>query len=111
MKNRTRPLKINVYFTAEELADLQAKAEQAGLSKNEFIRKLIAGKKFRIRPPEEAQRLLWALYEAIGNAKRLIAMAEETKLTDANQMRKVLARLYLAVETIIKFYQIEKEES
>ena len=111
MENRKRPLKINVRFTAEELAELQSKADQAGLTKNAFIRRLIAGKQFNTRPPEEAQKLLWKLYDVGADARRLLAMAEETKLADAGQMRKVLAHVYLAVDAIIKFYQIEQEEN
>lgn len=110
MENRKRPLKINVRFTAEELAELQSKADQAGLSKNAFIRKLIAGKQFNTKPPEEAQKLLWKLYDVGADARRLLAMAEETKLADAGQMRKVLVQIYLAVDAIIKFYQIEQED-
>ncbi len=106
MKNRTRPNKMNVYFTEEELAELQSKADQAGLSKGEFIRRLIAGKEFNTRPPEEARQLLWNLYEVGGYAKRLLAIADETKTVDAPQMRKVLARIYLAVDQIKKFYRV-----
>lgn len=109
MKNRTRPNKINVYFTEEELADLQEKADQAGLSKGEFIRRLIAGKTFNTRPPDEAQKLLWGLYEVGGCARRLLAIADETKTVDAPQMRKALVNVYLAADQIKKFYQIEED--
>ena len=109
MENRKRPLKINVRFTAEELAELQSKAEQAGLTKNAFIRKLIAGKQFNTKPPEEAQKLLLELYNVAADARRLLAMAEKTKLADAGQMRKVLVQVYLAVDRIVKFYHIEGE--
>jgi len=62
MENRKRPVKLNVRFTEEEYAALKEKAEEAGLSMNDFIRKLVAGKEFNTRPPQEANKLLWELY-------------------------------------------------
>ena len=104
MKNRSRPIRMNVYFTSEELAALQAKADQAGLSKGEFIRRLIAGKEIKAVPPEEARDLLRTLYTAEFETRRVLRIADNTKMVDADQMRKALVQVYLAAQAIINFY-------
>ena len=110
MENRKRPVKLNVRFTEEEFAALKEKAEEAGISMNDFIRKLVAGKKFNTRPPQEANKLLWELYAVGSDVRRFLAKIDEVRLADASQMRKVLARVYLAVDAIVKFYHIEGEK-
>ena len=110
MENRKRPVKLNVRFTEEEFAALKEKAEEAGISMNDFIRKLVAGKEFNSRPPQEANRLLWELYTVGSDVRRFLAKIDETHLADAPQMRKVLAHVYLAVDKIVKFYHIEGEK-
>lgn len=110
MENRKRPVKLNVRFTEEEFAALKEKAEEAGLSMNDFIRKLVAGKEFNSRPPQEANRLLWELYTVGSDVRCFLAKIDETHLADAPQMRKVLAHVYLAADAIVKFYHIEGEK-
>ena len=104
MKNRTRPIRMNVYFTREELAALQAKADEAGLPKGEFIRRLIAGKEIKAVPPEEARDLLRTLYTAEFETRRVLRIADRTKMVDADQMRKALVQVHLAAQAIINFY-------
>jgi hypothetical protein len=77
---------------------------------NDFIRKLVAGKEFNARPPQEANKLLWELYAVGSDVRRFLAKIDETHLADAPQMRKVLAHVYLAVDKIVKFYHIEGEK-
>ena len=110
MENRKRPVKLNVRFTEEEYAALKEKAEEAGISMNDFIRKLVAGKEFNTCPPQEANKLLWELYAVGSDVRRFLAKVDEVRLADASQMRKVLAHVYLAVDKIVKFYHIEGEK-
>ena len=110
MENRKRPVKLNVRFTEDEFAALKEKAEEAGLSMNDFIRKLVAGKEFNTCPPQEANKLLWELYAVGSDVRRFLAKIDEVRLADASQMRKVLAHVYLAVDKIVKFYHIEGEK-
>ena len=106
MKNRTRPNRMNVYFTKEELASLQAKADEAGLSKGEFIRRLIAGKEIKAVPPEEVRQLLRRLYTVGAETKKVLRIADKAKVVDADQMRKALAQVHLAAQAIIDFYSM-----
>ncbi len=110
MENRKRPLKINVRFTEEELAQLKKKSAEAGLSMNDFIRKLVAGKEFNTRPSSEAIKMLWKLYDVAADVRRILTMADETRMVDAHQMRKVLVQVYLAADAIKEFYHIEGDK-
>ena len=109
MENRKRPVKLNVRFTEEEFAALKEKAEEAGISMNDFIRKLVAGKEFNSRPPQEANRLLWELYTVGSDVRRFLAKIDETHLADAPQMRKVLVQTYLAADAVLNAYVMDDE--
>lgn len=102
MKKRTNEIKIRL--TAEELADLNAKAKQAGFSREEFCRRAITGKEVKQVPSPDIPILIRDIRRVGYNVEQLLKIAESTHLIDAPQMRKVLVQTYLAADAILNAY-------
>lgn len=102
MKKRTNEIKIRL--TAEELADLNAKAKQAGFSREEFCRRAITDKEVKQAPSADIPILIRDLRRAGYNANQLLKIAKSTHLIDAPQMRKVMAQVYLAEKAVVDAY-------
>ena len=107
MEKRKRPVRLGVYFTRDEFAALRAKADAAGLSMGDFIRRAIAGKEVKQAPSADIPTLLVELHRAGNNVNQLLQKANSAHLLDAPQMRKVLARVYLAADKVVKAYTTE----
>ena len=108
MEKRKRPIRLGVYFTRDEYAALRAKADAAGLSMGDFIRRAIAGKEVKQAPSADIPTLLMELHRAGNNVNQLLQKANSAHLLDAPQMRKVLARVYLAADKVVKAYTTEE---
>ena len=98
---RKRANTLLLYLTDEELQDLNHKASLAGLRKTKLIRKLIAEKEINPAPTEDIHKLVWAMYAMVGQARRLVELAEETRVADASDMRELLDRMYRGIELAV----------
>ena len=105
MKKRTHEIKIRL--TAEELADLNAKAGQTVFSREEFCRRAIAGKEVKQAPSPDIPILIRDIRRAGSNVNQLLKLAESTHLIDAPQMRKALVQTYLAADAILNAYVMD----
>ena len=106
MKKRTHEIKIR--FTAEELADLNAKVGKTLFSREEFCRRAITGKEVKQAPSADIPILIRDLRRAGYNANQLLKIAESTHLIDAPQMRKVMAQVYLAEKAVVDAYVMDE---
>ena len=105
MKKRTHEIKIR--FTAEELAELNAKVKQTVFSREEFCRRAIAGKEVKQAPSPDIPILIRDIRRAGSNVNQLLKLAESTHLIDAPQMRKALVQTYLAADAILNAYVMD----
>ena len=102
MKERT--LEIKIRFTAEELAELNAKVGQTLFSREEFCRRAITGKEVKQAPSPDISILIRDIRRAGANANQLLKIAQSTHMLDAPQMRKVMAQVYLAEKAVVDAY-------
>ena len=107
MKKRTHEIKIRL--TAEELADLNAKANQTVLSREEFCRRAITGQEVKQAPSADIPILIRDIRRAGYNVEQLLKIAESTHLIDAPQMRKVLVQTYQAADAVLNAYVMDDE--
>ncbi len=105
MKKRTHEIKVRL--TAEELEELNAKVKQTILSREEFCRRAITDKEIKQAPSADIPILIRDIRVAGSNVNRLLKLAERTGLLDAPQMRKVLARMYLAADAVAAAYVMD----
>ena len=107
LKNRKRSVRLGVYFTQEEYAALREKSKSARLTMGEFIRRSIAGKEVKQAPSADIPVLIRDIRRAGNNVNQLLKIANSTHLLDAPQMRKVLAKTYLAADAVVRAYTTE----
>ena len=105
MRKRTHGLLV--YFSETELAELQRKSAESGLSCSAFIRRAVAGKDVKQVPPADIPILIRDIRRVGHNVNPLLTIANATHLLDAPQMRKVLAQTYLAADAVVKAYTTE----
>lgn len=82
MRNRNR--RFSLWLNDEELAYLTKQAENAGLKKEPFIRKLIMGESVRARPPDTYYKLLREI-NAIGVNINQIAYIANSERSISNK--------------------------
>ena len=104
---RKRNRSMLVFYTDDEFSDLKAKADAAGLSCSEFVRRAVAGKEVKQAPTADIPILIRDIRRAGANVDQLLKLANATHLVDAPQMRKVLVQTYLAADAVVKAYTTE----
>lgn len=104
---RKRNRSMLVFYTDDEFNDLKAKADAAGLSGSEFVRRAVAGKEVKQAPTADIPILIRDIRRAGANVDQLLKLANATHLLDAPQMRKVLVQTYLAADAVVKAYTTE----
>ena len=58
MENRKRSVRLGVYFTEAEFAQLREKSQKAGLSMGDFIRRCVADKEVKQAPSADIPILI-----------------------------------------------------
>lgn len=100
-ENRTRNIPIRIWLNEKENAELNRKAESAGISKSAVIRILLKGYEPREKPDQRFYEMMRQLY-AIGNSLKQIARkANALGMVDAkayDERYRQFVKFQLAVE-------------
>lgn len=106
--HRKRTRKFTVHLLDEELAILDAKADETGLSKSEYIRNMILyGAPHRITnvSPEDTRKFLFEMNRIGNNLNQIAAYVNSAKKVDSDDimgLRTLFEELYDVVERYVK---------
>lgn len=106
---RTRNNEIKVRLTDKELAALDAKVAKTYLSRESFIRSVLAEKDIHVRPDPIARELLMQIRRIGTNLNQLVFLAHSRELIDGSAVKRVTDELWRCVSIIQDAYVINKE--
>ena len=96
--------RVELQMTEEDYRLLVDKAERAGISKSEFVRRIIRGYVFPEKPDEEFMRLFYRLSQ-IGNdisgmsvkcKEDMVKTDFENEISDMNKLKDEIRKKYLS---------------
>ncbi len=90
---RKRNRRVEIYLTEKELQALSKKVLKSGLSRERYLRKLIAGSRVYEAPPVDFVRLIREINRVGSNIDQLLRIANAKKLLDVPRLRKELDEL------------------
>ena len=100
---RKRNMIVKVHLNEEEHRYLKEQVELSGFTTEQYLRRLIAGKEIRQRPPEKMTDLLRQL-SAIGNNINQIAKVANTykniSQDELKNMQRMIKDIWLKVEEL-----------
>ena len=91
-------------LTEQEHADLVRKAEKAGLSISEFIRRAVAGCTVKEAPPPNYRQFIIQLRRIGSNIDQILRFAYAQDILDVPHLRKTLKDLWEIEERIGDYY-------
>ena len=91
MKKRTHAFCLRL--TEEEFKNLTGKAADAGISREEFCRRILNGAEVRARPPADVPQLIREVRRVGNNIDQILMIANAKGLLDVPQLRKAMADL------------------
>lgn len=80
--SRKRNVQVLVRFDRKEYEDLMKKVHKAGMSRETYIRHLVAGSQPKCRPPREYYDMMQQLYRIGGNLNQVAAKAHTLNVLD-----------------------------
>ena len=86
---RRRPIVIPFHLNRQELHHLDEQCHRAGLSREEFLRSLIAGMELRPRPCAHHAQLLRQVAGLCNNANQLARVANTYGVADASMVTEM----------------------
>lgn len=98
---RTRNIRIVVRLNDEENRRLIKNVENAGISREAYLRHLITGFRPQSRPPPEYHKMIWELNHIGNNLNQIAAKANGTNCIDANLYWQEVKKLNKSVMQII----------
>lgn len=98
---RRRPIVIPLHLNRQELHHLDEQCHRAGLSREEFLRSLVAGIKLHPRPCTHHAELLRQVAGLCNNANQLARVANTYGVADSSAVEE-MTRLAQAVWNDIK---------
>ena len=111
---RTRNHEIKVRLNDKELAALDAKVAKTNLSRESFIRAVIAEKSIHIRPDPITQELLMQFRHIGTNLNQLVFLTHSRDFIDRPAVKKITDELWNCLSMIQSAYVIKpkgKEET
>lgn len=102
---RTRNNEIKVRFTDKELAVLDAKVAETNLSRETFIRCVLAEEEIYVRPDPGTRELLKQLSRVGTNLNILLFHAQTQRFIDVPEMRKVTHALWECLDSVRDAYR------
>lgn len=104
-KMRKRSNEIKVRFTDEELAALDAKVAKTHLSRESFIRCILAEEEIYVRPDPGTKELIMQVMRVGNNLNQLLIHAQSMRFIDMPQLRKVTSALWECRLAIMDAYR------
>lgn len=101
---RKRNQRVVVYFTKEELENLEKKVRKSGLSREEFLRRTVQEKEVKEAPHADVPFLLRAMRQAGYNLDQTLKRFNSTGVPDMPQFRKGLEEIRAATKLVSDAY-------
>ena len=115
---RTRNKEIKVRFTEKELAELDAKVARTYLSRENYIRGVLAGYEIMEAPDVDARELIKQVLRVGTNLNHLVFLAQCQNFIDVPELRKMANAIWECHRAMMKAYtppsvrkEIWKEEA
>ena len=86
-----RIFRFELRLSREELNELKEKADRAGISKADFVRKVVAGKELCEAPPVDVPLLIREVRRVGSNIDQILKFANTRGYMDIGDLRKALA--------------------
>ena len=102
---RTRNNEIKIRFTDKELAVLDAKVAKTHLSREAFIRCVLAEEDIYVRPDPGSQELIKQLSRVGTNLNILLFHVQTQRFVDVPELRKVIRALWECLDSIRDAYR------
>ena len=101
---RTRNKEIKVRFTEKELADLDAKVARTYLSRENYIRAVLAGYEIMEAPDVDARELIKQVLRVGTNLNHLVFLAQCQNFIDVPELRKMANAIWECHRAMMKAY-------
>ena len=101
---RSRNKEIKVRFTEKELADLDAKVARTYLSRENYIRGVLAGHEIMEAPDVDARELMIQVRKVGTNLNHLLFLAQCQDLIDVPELRKVTNAIWECQRAMMDAY-------
>ena len=101
---RTRNKEIKVRFTEKELAELDAKVARTYLSRENYIRGVLAGYEIMEAPDVDTRELIKQILKAGNNLNHLVFLAQCQNFIDVSELRKVANAIWECHRAMMKAY-------
>ena len=88
-----RYMEIKVRFTKEEFDRLKALVDITGLSREEFVRRLIVGATIREKPPAEYGEIVRSLHRIGSNIEQILVKARSLGFVDGIMLKEVADKI------------------
>ena len=102
---RKRNKRVEIYFTDEELAQLTAKVQQSGLSREVFCRAVLLGAQIKAAPPVDYYTLISEVRRAGCNINQVLKKANTLGLLDVPMIRKALEDNHATEDMLWRSFQ------
>ena len=101
---RTRNKEIKVRFTEKELAELDAKVARTYLSRENYIRAVLAGYEIMAAPDVDARELIKQVLRVGTNLNHLVFLAQCQNYIDVPELRKMANAIWECHRAMMKAY-------
>ena len=101
---RTRNKEIKVRFTEKELAELDAKVARTYLSRENYIRAVLAGYEIMAAPDVDARELIKQVLRVGTNLNHLVFLAQCQNFIDVPELRKLANAIWECHRAMMKAY-------
>ena len=101
---RTRSHEIKVRFSDKELAALDAKVKKTYLSREGYIRSVLAGHELMEAPDVDARALLFQVGKVGTNLNHLLFLAQCQNFIDVPELRKVTNAIWECQRAMMNAY-------
>ncbi len=90
---RKRQFRVEVYLTEKELQDLTKKVQKSGLTRERYMRKLLADSRVYEALPVDFPKLIREVNRVGSNIDQILRIANSKNLLDVPRLRKELDEL------------------
>jgi len=100
--SRRRNVQVLIRFDRKEYEDMVKKVNKTGLSRETYIRRLVAGSQPKCRPPREYAEMMEQLYRIGNNLNQVAAKAHTLGVIDAQRYDEEVCRYHDVVRQFTK---------
>lgn len=101
---RKRNYRVEIYFSKDEMEALTEKIHRSRLSREGFIRAVVAGVEIKEGPTADVPHLIQELRRVGSSLDRLSKLADDARLPEASQFREALEENRAVEKLIIDAY-------